>query len=150
MHPASRGILRGGAIEKLFTSHWRSSLLADVDAQIVSISRGEPRWRLPFAYRRLRSLAPCDEAWQEESTERFEAAYTRQLEELGAQRILDDLGRIGGGRPVVALCWERPHEPFCHRWVLSRWLHEQTGIEVPELRAGDLPQSQDAPEMRLF
>ncbi len=134
----------------VFTSYWSNPELADVDATIISISRGEPRWRLPFAYRRLRELAPTDEVWREQNTARFEAAYVAQLEALGAQRIVEALERVGGGRPVVCVCWERPHEEFCHRWVLSRWLHERTGLEIGELMPGDLPQREDAPEMRLF
>jgi len=34
--------------------------------------------------------------------------------------------------------------------MLARWIHEQTGLVVPELAAGDLPQRQDVPEPRLF
>ena len=43
---------------ELCTSHWRSPILANVDAQVVGISRGTPRWSLPFKYRKLPALAP--------------------------------------------------------------------------------------------
>ena len=144
--------MRGAAVEA-YTSHWRSPLLEDADAVIVSVSRGQPRWRLPFRYKKLSALAPGDEAWREQSMGRFEAAYTRQLEELGAETILEDLLRISeehGGKPLCLLCWERPHEPFCHRWTLARWLGEQTGMEVPELEAGMLAQRPDTPQQALF
>ncbi len=135
----------------VFTSYWSNPELADVDATIISISRGEPRWRLPFAYRRLRELAPTDEVWREQNTARFEAAYVAQLEALGAQRIVADLERIGGGRPVVCLCWEKPAtDSYCHRWTLAAFLEQETGITIPELRAGDLPQRPDSPQPSLL
>jgi hypothetical protein len=143
--------LKGGAIE-LYTSHWRHPLLEHVDAQIVSIARGQPRWRLPFRYRKLRSLAPCDAAWNAPNRESYEEAYRSQLEELGIGTILADLERVSGGSPVVALCWERLDEPdaWCHRTMLARYLEEHASLKVPELKPGMLPPRPDTPEPRLF
>ena len=98
-------------------------MLPDLDATIIGISRGTPRRAPGFRYRVLRSLAPSDEVWREQQTDAFEEAYIDQLEAIGAETILADLARIAGDRAAVCLCWERPHEAFCHRWVLSRWLH---------------------------
>jgi uncharacterized protein (DUF488 family) len=136
----------------LYTCHWRSPLLVDADAQIVSISRGEPRWRLPFRYRRLQSLAPSDEAWRQKDQKAFEAAYIRQLEEIGVTAILGDLKRIAGDGRAVLLCWERLDKPdeWCHRRILADWLRERTGIEIREMQRGDLPHCEEAAEMRLF
>ena len=135
---------------QLFVSHWRSPLLADVDAVIASISRGQPRWPLPFRYRRLPELAPGDRTWAMEDEQEFAASYLDQLEEIGAEAILERLEGIGAGRPVVMLCWERPHEEFCHRWILGGFLEERTGQAVPELRPGDLPKRENTLEQRLF
>ena len=143
--------MKGGAIE-LYTSHWRYPLLEHVDAQIVSISRGQPRRRLPFGYRKLTSLAPGGAAWSAPDRESFEKSYRTQLEELGAGTILANLERISGGRPVVALCWERLDEPgeWCHRTMLARFLEEQANIEVRELGPDMIPPRPDTPEPRLF
>lgn len=120
--PAPGGILaRGGRIE-VYTSHWRNRELADLDATIISISRGEPRWRLPFSYRRLRSLAPNDEAWAQEDRRSFEQAYLDQLDALGAEKILEEIRRIAGGRAALLTCWERAGAEYCHRWTLARWI----------------------------
>ena len=135
---------------RLFTSHWRSALLADADAQMVSISRGEPRRRLPFSYRRLCSLAPNDEAWRQEDREGFDRAYLDQLEALGAERILGDLERVGAGRPCVMLCWEKPADDYCHRWALAAFIEREAGITVPELGPGDLPQREGVDQRSLF
>lgn len=140
-----------GVLMQLYTSHWRNPELGKLAAQIVSISRGQPRRKLPFRYKKLMELAPDDHTWRQEDKERFEASYVRQLEGLGAERILADLERIVGGCPaIILLCWERPHEELCHRWSLSRWMYEQTGIVIPELQAGDLPRREDTVELRLF
>jgi hypothetical protein len=138
---------------RLLTSHWRSPLLDDVDAVMVGISRGVPRWSLPYRYRKLPALAPNHHAWAQEDQESFEASYVRQLEDLGLERVLVDLARISGqhgGKPLCLVCWERPHEPFCHRWTLSRWVEEQASMEVPELEAGMLARKPSVTQPPLF
>jgi hypothetical protein len=137
-------------VVELYTSHWRNGELGDLAAVSVSISRGRPRWSLPFSYRRYDELAPSDATWALEDLGEFERSYLRQLEELGAGAILERLEWIGGGKPCICLCWERPHEEFCHRWVLARYIEQETGIVVPELEPSDLPQREGAAEMRLF
>lgn len=141
--------MRGDGIE-VFTSHWRSPILEDVDAQAISISRGEPRWALPFRYRRLRALAPDNETWAQEDREAFEESYIRQLDALGIQRILGDVEQVSGGKPAVLLCWERPTDPWCHRWTLAQWIEEKAGIVIPELEHGMLSKRPDAPQPALF
>ena len=139
-------------LPRLFTSYWRLPQLADLDATIVSISRGQPRKRLPFRYRRLANLAPGDAAWNAPDRESFERSYRTQLEELGAGTILADLERISGGKPVVAVCWERLDEPgaWCHRTMLARYLEKQVNIKVRELEPDMIPPRPDTPEPRLF
>ncbi len=137
---------------RLFTSHWRSGLLPDLDATIVGISRGTPRRAPGFRYRVLRSLAPSDETWAREDRSEFEASYVGQLKRLGAERIIEDLARIAGDRAAVMLCWERLADPneWCHRRALASWLQGQVGVVIPELEPGMLPQREDVAERRLF
>lgn len=65
---------------------------------------------------------------------------------------MERLEEISAGKPAILLCWERLDKPgeWCHRQQLSRFLLDEAGIEVPELRPGDVPQHEDATEMRLF
>lgn len=139
----------------LFTSHWRNAELADLECVPVGISRGEPRWKLGYRYRRYPTLAPNDHVWSEQETEAFESAYRAQLDGLGADRIVSDLRRISeqhGGKALCLLCWERLADPdeYCHRLSLSGWLETRTGLVVPELRAGDLPRREDVLQRSLF
>ena len=133
----------------VFTSHWRSPLLPDLDAVPVSISRGEPRQRLPFRYRRMRALAPDNQTWAMQNPEAFRLSYLRQLEDIGASAILDRLADLGDGLPSILLCWERLGE-VCHRRYLADYLRDRLGVEVPELQPGDLPRRPDAQEPTLF
>ncbi len=124
-------------------------MLPQVDAVMVAISRGKPRWRLPFKYRVLSELAPSDATWAAEDEEGFERSYLDQLETLGSEAILDRLAAIGDGRPVVCLCWEKPGE-WCHRRQLADFIERETAISVPELETGMLPDRAGTPEPRLF
>ena len=99
----------------------------------------------------LPELAPDDRTWAQETEEEFERSYLDQLEEIGAEAILEHLERLGGGRPVIlpllggtrtkssvtAGCWDA-------------FLYERIGQAVPELEPGMLPQREKTPEPRLF
>jgi len=65
---------------RLFTSHWRNREMGDLNAVLVGISRGTPRWSPGYRYRLLRSLAPNEETWRQQDRECFEESYARQLE----------------------------------------------------------------------
>jgi Protein of unknown function, DUF488 len=134
----------------IFTSRWSSPLLRDVDAQIIGVSRGVPRWPLPYTYRMARWLAPDGQTWAlRGDQEGFRASYERQLEAIGAQEIIARITEMTGGRPAVLLCSEKVPEKPCHRRYLSEWIETRTGIVIPELSAGDLPESHSQ-SPRLF
>ena len=83
-------------------------------------------------------------------TGRASRSPTTRSREIGAKRIVQRLEEIGGGRPVVCLCWERPGDEWCHRWQLAAFIERETGIEVPELQAGMLAKRPDHPQPSLF
>jgi hypothetical protein len=121
----------------LHTSRWQNRKLAGLDVVPVGISRGTPRFKLPYRYRLLRLLAPPRETRGIVNTVEFERAYLHQLEKLGVEQIADRLERIGrehDGSPLVLLCYEDVHAgEFRHRRVFAGWWEEQTGRVVPEL-----------------
>ena len=140
------------SLPQLYTSHYRSPLLADVDAQAVAISRGVPRWPLPFSCRRLMALAPSRETFALDDPAEFERSYLAGLDALGPDRVADDLRRVAGGRTLVLLCWEDLSKPgqWCHREQLACWLHDRLGVEANELQPGDLCSCEHRNEPTLF
>ena len=128
-------------LPKLYTSRWASKDLARLSCVPVGISRGVPKWPLPYRYRMFRELAPSREVFGIEDHDEFAEAYKAQLGALGLEKIVSGLARIGeehGGRPLVLLCFEDVlgKGDQCHRLVFARWFEERAGIEVPELSAG--------------
>lgn len=139
---------------ELYTSRWANRDLAHLACVPVGISRGTPKWQLPYRYRMLRSLAPSLEAFVIEDEGEFSVVYRRQLEVLGPERIVSDITRISeqhGGLPLCLLCFERLDEPggWCHRRVLADWIEKNVGVEVPELVPGMI-QADDPAQERLF
>jgi uncharacterized protein DUF488 len=70
--------------------------------------------------------APCHE---------FTAHYVREvLGRLDAQQTIDELLEMADGKTPALLCFEHTHGPaWCHRSLVSAWLHQTLGLEVPEL-----------------
>ena len=142
-------------LPQLFTSRWTSPLLRDLDAACVGISRGVPRWPLPYRYKLLRLLAPSREAFVIEDRDEFTQAYLGGLDMLGTDRIVADFVKIGrevGHKPLVLLCWEDVFAPeqWCHRRLLAGWLHEHLGVEVLELVSNALPRALPPDQATLF
>jgi hypothetical protein len=63
--------------------------------------------------------------------EEYERQYRDQvLSKLNPQYVYDMF------KNNVLLCWENPGE-FCHRRIVSSWIKEELGIEVPEWNIKD-------------
>ena len=111
--------------------------MAHLDVVSVGISRGVPRWPLPYRYKLLRLLAPTREAFALQDLEEFEQSYLAGLEEIGAEKIAWALRKISdehGSRPLALLCYENIHAgETCHRRIFADWWKQQTGQEVSEL-----------------
>lgn len=67
----------------------------------------------------------------------FDVHYRARLAANGVTIVekVVDLSRGREGIPLVFLCYEDVHDPttFCHRTTAGLWLHEQLGLDVPEL-----------------
>lgn len=138
----------------LFTSRWANRDLARLRCVPVGISRGNPRWRTPYRYRKLWDLAPSRETFAIEDPGAAEESYRAGLEEIGVERIEGELRRLSsehGGLPLVLLCHEDVHAgQDCHRRWFARWYEQQTGTPVPELAAGMLAEAPEVQQPRLL
>jgi Protein of unknown function, DUF488 len=132
---------------KLYTSRWQNRDLEKLDVVAVGISRGAPKFRLRYRYRRLMELAPDGWMLSIEDDARFEKVYRVKLERIGVEKIaalLRSLSDEEGGRPLALLCYEaNPAE--CHRSMFSRWWRERTGQRVEELDSWPAGQKQRGP-----
>lgn len=120
---------------RLFTSRWQNRALEKLDVVAVGISRGVPKFRVGYRYRRLPDLYPDGWMFGIEDDARFNEAYRKKLDRLGVDRIAEGLARISreeGGTALALLCYEADVE-CCHRGTFSQWWEERTGQQIPEL-----------------
>ena len=115
---------------KILTSYWASPKLKSFRGVCVGISRGVPKWKLPYSYKRLIDLAPSAETWNAGGN--FQRCYRAQLDAFGVEAIRGMLTAKADGKPVALLCWEVPGA-FCHRRVFAMWWKDRTGEEIAEL-----------------
>jgi hypothetical protein len=115
---------------QIVTSSWRTSLPADYAP--IGISRSTPRGR--SGYRRYIKLQP-GRWFNSTGLEEFTKLYNEEiLGPLNPEVVVKDLLELAGERTPALLCWEPP-EPgpaWCHRALVSVWLWEKLGIELPE------------------
>lgn len=120
---------------RLYTSRWSNRTLESSDVVAVGISRGTPRFRVGYRYRRLMDLAPDGWMLGIEDDARFERCYRRKLDRLGVEKVAGLLRAISdeeGGADLCLLCFEAdPAE--CHRSMFSSWWTAKTGEAVEEL-----------------
>jgi len=114
------------------TSSWISPLPADHVR--IGISRSTPRGL--SGYRRYAKLYPGP--WFKSCaspTEYRDRYFAEILGKLDPQQTVAALTEIAAGGIPTLVCWEGPPpaEAWCHRALVSAWLHDELGIEVREL-----------------
>lgn len=126
---------------KLHTSRWANRGLSRLPVVPVGISRGTPRFPVPYRYRMARLRAPSRATFALRGDADFERAYLAELEEAGVDRIADLLRKISDeedGADLALLCYEDVHAgQVCHRRMFAQWWEGKTGQRVEEL--GNVP-----------
>ena len=114
----------------MLTASWYTKL--PDTCQVIGISRGTPRG-IAKGYRQYKALAPgpwFKTASEEEYIERY---FGEILGRLDPVQVVADLMSMAGGKTPTLVCYERPGgTDWCHRAMVSLWLHQHLGIEVPE------------------
>ena len=119
-----------------WTSLWQASKRRPLPVQPVRTSRGLPKfWPAAERFPAVDELMP--DGWMLGSTDRGknERAYRYKLGQIGLERIaarLDEIADECGGLPLCLCCFEAAASD-CHRSWAAEWLHEQTGLVVPEI-----------------
>src|SRR6185295_2627300 len=114
---------------RIVTSSWFAPL-PDTYARI-GISRGTPRGQR--GYRMFRALAPGP--WfSSVNPDEYRTRYDQTLAALDPHKVLAELVDVAAGRIAALLCFERPppNPDWCHRGLVSAWLADTLGLDVPE------------------
>ncbi len=93
---------------------------------------------MPAGYRKYQALAPGPWFRSVDYPEYYRR-YRRQLDDLDAQRVADELKALAAPHEPVLLCWEVPplaRGNWCHRSIVAQWLFETLGLVVPERDCG--------------
>jgi Protein of unknown function, DUF488 len=116
---------------KIVTASWFTELPPEFCR--VGISRGTPRGQAGFRmYRRLQPGADTLKLPDRVFTERY---FREVLQPLDAHQTVNELVELAAGKIPALLCFEHPppNPKWCHRALVSIWLWEKMGLEVPEL-----------------
>lgn len=118
----------------LYTSRYSYRGLNAFDGIKVQISRGKPKWDLPYELRVFKLLAPPYWiAWDD----KFKGKYLEYLDEITFERIsegLQNISRESVGQPLVLLCFENVVAgKDCHRRHFAEWWESKTGEPVREV-----------------
>jgi hypothetical protein len=97
----------------------------------IGISRSPARGQR--GYRLYRPLAPGPWFCSVDADE-FRRRYLAQLSELDSLAVLQELCALAEGKVPALLCFEKPppDPAWCHRALVSAWLSDTLGLEVPE------------------
>jgi Protein of unknown function, DUF488 len=115
---------------RIVTSSWFTALPPELCR--IGISRGTPRGQAGF--RMYRNLQPGPGTLKLPDRV-FVARYFREvLQPLDAHQTVDELVELAAGKIPALLCFEHPppNPKWCHRALVSIWLWEKLGLEVPE------------------
>lgn len=119
--------------KRVLTSSWFNPL-PDTHCRI-GISRGTPR-DIGQGYRRYPKLQPGRWFKSCQDPKEFKDRYFEEvLSQLSAKKVVADLEDIAEGRIPVLVCFERERTEgvWCHRALVSAWLHDEASVKVFEL-----------------
>lgn len=118
---------------KIVTTSWRAPVDADLFLR-VGISRSPPRHLR--GYRTCPAMFPGPWWRSISDPSAWAARYLEDLDRLDPGKVLDDLAAmVPDGRGVALCCWEAPPPSveWCHRGLVSFWLHSRLDLAVSEL-----------------
>jgi len=115
---------------QILTSSWFTTLPADHSR--IGISRGVPL--KATGHQLYKRLAPGPWYRTCSSPQQYAERYFQILARLDPSRVVSELEALSEGSIPTLLCWEHPppSPPWCHRALVSAWLFDELGLEVPE------------------
>ena len=99
----------------------------------VSLARWSPRW---YSGEKVLDASPTPDMLGGDMTrEEYVARYSRILQKLDIKDFVNKIAKIGNGKPVALLCYEKPDD-FCHRHLLAEYMNKN-GYEVNEYKENE-------------
>lgn len=112
----------------------------------IGIALSPPRY---FVGSSLGYLAPRPymlRMTENEYTVRYNAEI---LAQISPKWFVEELERIGKGRDIALLCYEKPDD-FCHRQLVAKWLKKCVGIDVREWNYSEPKKGPEIVQKTLF
>ena len=114
----------------MLTASWYSKL--PDTCQVIGISRTAPRG-MAKGFRLYKALAPGPWFKTASVDEYTKLYFTEILGVLDPVKVMADLLAIANGRTPALVCFERPGTGiWCHRGMVSIWLHQHLDVELVE------------------
>lgn len=117
----------------IVTSSWFTKL--PEDHLRIGISRGTPRG-MAAGYRKYPKLNPGPWFRSCSTPEEYRQRYYEEiLNPLDPEKVVTEIEKIADGKVAVLACYEppTPGTQWCHRALVSLWLKDTLGLDVPEL-----------------
>lgn len=118
---------------EVYTSYFGMKANIEKDGILpVSIALWKPKWYEGLEYKKIAPKAfMLRGEYSQDEYIRFYDMHV--LSKLRVDEVVKDLERLGDGKDIALMCYEKPGE-FCHRHLFAEWLLEQTGWEIQEFR----------------
>lgn len=124
---------------KVYTSYFANGKkLAKANIMMVGITLYPPKW---FYGPNLREVAPTPAifAISSQPDEVYNPRFRMEvLAKVDPRAFYQKLQQISQGRDIALCCYEKPDDK-CHRFLVSEWLEQNLGIEVPEFGVSKNP-----------
>jgi len=111
----------------MYTSYFA---ISNTHPNAVSIAGRAPEWYHGREYKKLAPTLSIFKKYKADGDTLYytEHYYKEVLQKLDPKKVFEELGPH-----AVLLCYETPGK-FCHRHLVAKWLSDELGVEVLELK----------------
>lgn len=146
------------SLPQIYTSYYSNPHLRELshgEVAKISISLYPPKGWVENGGLHYFPLCPTEDMFKHVKRTGDKDVYVKELLEylnkFDARFVYDALMEMSGGKPVVLLCYEKPTTGiYCHRQVVSKWIVDNLGIDVPELTKKHVQNLIKSDEPKLF
>lgn len=133
---------------KIYTSYFGNARrLAEANILQIGVALWKPKF---FNGACLKNVTPTKYMLSDEcSMEEYLRLYDKILNRQDANKVIEQIKSLSGGRDVALCCYEKPGD-FCHRHILAKWLTDNTGIVIEEYNGQKPEETKEEPKKPRF